>query len=47
MIAQNMDVLLNIETVTSQDNVKVLYHLYDLIKSHDQNLKSLGVTTDS
>ena len=42
-----MDVLLNVEPVTSPQNVKGLRHLYDLVDSHVRSLKSLGVTSDS
>ena len=42
-----MDVLLNMEPVTSPQNVKGLRHLYDLVESHFRSLKSLGVTSDS
>lgn len=42
-----MDILLNVEAVMSQHNLKGLRHLYDLIESHVQSLKLLGVSPDS
>ena len=42
-----MDTLLNVDAVTSQDNLKGLRHLYDLVESHVRSLKSLGVSSDS
>ena len=47
IINKHMDVLLNVEPVTSPQNVKGLRHLYDLVESHVRSLKSLGVTSDS
>lgn len=42
-----MDILLNVEPVTSSHNIKGLRHLYDLVESHTRSLKSLGVTAES
>ena len=42
-----MDILLNVEAVASQHDLKGLRHLYDLIESHVRALKSLGVSSDS
>ena len=42
-----MDILLNIDAVTSQHNLKDLRHLYDLVESHVQSLKLLGVSPDA
>ena len=44
-----MDILLNVEAVTSQHNLKGrgLRHIYDLVESHVQSLKSLGVSPNS
>ena len=47
IISRHMDILLNVEVVTSQHNLKGLRHLYDLIESHIRSLKSLGVSPDS
>ena len=47
IIARHMDTLLNVDAVTSQDNLKGLRHLYDLVESHVRSLKSLGVSSDS
>ena len=38
-----MDVLLNIESVTSDSNLRALRQLYDTIESQVRGLKSLGV----
>ena len=42
-----MEILLNIEAVASEQNVKGLRRLYDDVESHIRSLKSLGVTPDS
>ena len=42
-----MDVLLNVEPVTSQYNLSGLRHMYDPMESHIQSLKSLGVASES
>ena len=47
IVSRHMDILLNVEAVTSQHNLKGLRHIYDLIESHVQSLKSLGVSPDS
>lgn len=47
IIARHMDILLNVEAVTSQHNLKGLRHLYDLVESQVRSLKSLGVSPDS
>ena len=39
--------LLNVDAVTSDQNLKGLRHLYDHIESHVRSLKSLGVTSDN
>lgn len=46
IISRHMDILLNVEAVTSQHNLKGLRHLYDLVESHVRSLKSLGVSPD-
>ncbi len=47
IIAKHMDVLLNVEPVTSSHNLTGLRRLYDLIESHIRSLKSLGVAPES
>ena len=41
-----MDVLLNVNAITWDQNLKVLCHLYDHVESHVHSLKSVGVTFD-
>jgi hypothetical protein len=43
-VSRHMDILMNVEQVTSHSNVKSLCQLYDVVES---SLKSLGVTADS
>ena len=47
IISRHMDTLLNVEAVTSQNNLRGLRHLYDLIESNVRSLKSLGVASES
>ena len=47
IIGRHMDLLLNVDAVTSDQNLKGLRHLYDHIESHVRSLKSLGVTSDN
>ena len=47
IISRHMDILLNVEAVTSQHNLKGLRYIYDLVESHVRSLKSLGVSPDS
>ena len=42
-----MEMLLNIDAVTSQYNLKGLRHLYDTVESQVRGLKSLGVSAKS
>ena len=42
-----MDILLSLEPVTSQHNLRGLRHLYDLVESQVRGLKSLGVESSS
>ena len=42
-----MDLLLNIEPITFQHNLKGLRHLYDTVESQVRSLKALGVSADS
>lgn len=47
IVNKHMDVLLNVEPVTSPQNLRGLRHLYDLVESHIRSLNSLGVASDS
>ena len=47
IIARHMEMLLNIDAVTSQYNLKGLRHLYDTVESQVRGLKSLGVSAES
>ena len=47
IIAKHMDILLNLEAVTSSHDLRALRRLYDLTESHVQSLKSLGVDPSS
>ena len=47
IISKHMDILLNVEPVTSSQNVKALRRLYDIVGSHIRTLKSLGVAFDT
>ena len=47
IISKHMDILLNVEPVTSSQNVKALRHLYDIVGSQIRTLKSLGVAFDT
>ena len=47
IIAAHMDVLLNLEAVSSQFNLKGIRHLHSLIETQVRSLKSLGVTPES
>ena len=47
IISKHMDILLNVEPVTSSSNIKALRHLYDLVESHIRSLRSLGVMSES
>ena len=47
IIAWNMDILLNADSVTSQHNLKCLRHLYVLTEAQVCSLKTLGVSSDS
>ena len=47
IITKHIDILLNVEPVMSQYNLKGLRHLYDLVESNIWGLKSLGVLPDS
>ena len=47
IITKHMDLLLNIEPITFQHNLKGLQHLYDTVESQVCSLKALGVSADS
>ena len=47
IVSKHMDVLLNVEPVTSSYNLRGLRQLYDTIESHVRGLQSLGVSSDS
>ena len=47
IIARHMEMLLNIDAVTSQYNLKGLRYLYDTVESQVRGLKSLGVSAES
>ena len=47
IITKHMDILLSLEPVTSQHNLRGLRHLYDLVESQVRGLKSLGVEPSS
>ena len=47
IVAKHMDMLLNVESITSDCNLKGLRQLHDIIESHVRGLKSLGVSADS
>ncbi len=47
IISKHMDILLYVEPVTSQHNLKGLRHLCDLVESQVRSLKSLGVASES
>ena len=42
-----MDILLNLNAVLSQHNLKGLRHLFDLVESHVRGLKSLGIPPEA
>ena len=47
IISRHMDLLINVEPITSHSNAKGLRQLYDVAESNVRSLKSLGVTADS
>ena len=47
IVSKHMDVLLNVEPVTSSYNLRGLRQLYDTVESHVRGLQSLGVSSDS
>ena len=47
IIAKHMDILMNLEAVSSQHDLKGLRHLYNLVESHTHGLASLGVPSSS
>ena len=47
IVSKHMDILLNLEAVSSQHNLKGLRRLYDVVESQVRGLKSLGVDSSS
>ena len=47
IIAKHMYILMNLEAVSSQHDLKGLRHLYNLVESHTRGLASLGVPSSS
>ena len=47
IVAKHMEMILNIDPVTSTYNLKALRQLYNAVKSHVRGLKLLGVSSDS
>ena len=47
IISKHMDILLNLEPVTSQHDLRKLRQLYDLVESQVRGLTALGVGSDS
>jgi hypothetical protein len=47
IISKHMDALLNVETVSSAQNIAALRRLFDSVESHVRGLKALGVTSES
>ena len=47
IVSRHMDILPNVEPVTSNYNVRGLRQLYDTVESHVRGLQSLGVSSDS
>ena len=47
IIAKHMDILMNLEAVSSQHDLKGLRHLYNLVESHTRGLASLSVPSSS
>ena len=47
IISKHMDALMNLEAMTSSNNLKALRRLYDQVELHTRNLKSLGVESSS
>ena len=47
IISKHMDALMNLETITSDRNLRELRRLYDQTESHVRSLKALGIEPDS
>jgi hypothetical protein len=47
IIDKHMDALLSVEVVTSDNNLKALRRLYDVVESQVRGLKSLGVASET
>ncbi len=47
IIAKHMETLLNTDAITSDNHLRDLRHLYDIVETHVRSLKSLGVEATS
>lgn len=47
IITSHMDILLAVESVTSQYNLKALQHLYDTVETQVRGLRALGVSSNT
>ena len=47
IIAKHMDILINLDGVVSQHNIKALHHLYDSTEAQVRGLKALGIDSYS
>ena len=47
IINRRMEILLNLESVTSHHHVRSLRQLHDTVESNERSLKSLGVSRES
>ena len=47
IVNRHMDLLLHLDTVASQHNLKGLRHLFDIVESNVRGLRALGVPSDS
>ena len=47
IISKHMDILMNIDAVTSLYNVKALRHLHDAVELNIRSLRALGVTAET
>ena len=47
IIAKHMDILINLDGVVSQHNIKALRHLYDSTEAQVRGLKALGIDSNS
>ena len=47
IVSKHMDILINLEAVSSSSNIKGLRRLYDIVESNVCSLKSLGVNAST